>query len=567
MQPGPRTDSALEAVQPAAQLYETGRLAEALRSCREILKSDPDNVHALHLHGLVAYKCGELQPAMESLEKALRLGHSDEAMLNNLGEMYRGLGRLADAEACYRKALDLDPNYAEAGANLGVLLVASGRMEPSAENYLRLGLTLEKLRGRGEAEPVYRRALSLEPDSPKEHHELGLVLERLGRLEDAVARLQTALALDPAFFEACHNLGNILVRLERFEDAEQSYRSALALRPDSAITMFALSLVLLLRGDYAAGLPLYESRFTGSDRDNDTVRALIAKLSDVDAWKGESLAGKTLLVWTEQGFGDSLMGLRYLRLLKGRGVGRLLVYCEPGLVRLIQMMDCADEVISKADPVPLGSFERHCPLMSLPLLFDTRLETIPREVPYLRIPSALRQKWADRLAAVPPPRVGLVWAGGKMLRSDPVRSRSVGLKGLSPVVRISGASFVSLQKAEGAEQLKQSPWKIHDWMEECTDFLDTAALVEELDLVISVDTSVAHLAGALGKPVWMLNRFESEWRWQLDREDSPWYPTMRIFRQSAAGDWSAPVERSAAALREYVARRQPRFWLKRLFAS
>ena len=542
--------SAVEAVQPAARLFQAGRLEEALRSCREVLASDPDNVHALHLHGLIVSRRGELQPAIDSLEKAVRLGHLDPTLFNNLGEMYRGLGRSAEAEACYRKALELKPDYAEAGANLGMLLDASGRMGQSAANYLSLGTALRGVGRLSEAEQSVRRALALEPDNAQAHHALGRVLEGLGRRDDAFAALSTALALDPDFVEAHHDLGNTLFDLGRFEDAERSYRRALALRPGFPLASFALSRLLLLRGDYASGLPLYESRFDGSDGGNDAgFRALAVQLWQVERWRGESLKGRTLLVWTEQGFGDSLMAARYLGLLKARGIGRLLVYCEPALVRLIQAMGCADEVISKEDPAPLGRFDRQCTLMSLPFLFDTRLETIPRQVPYLQVPAESKRKWADKLAAIRPRRVGLVWTGGKPFRTDPVRTRSIALERFSPIVAVPGCSFVSLQKEGGSEHLGGSPWKIHDWMDECRDFLETAALIEQLDLVISVDTSVAHLAGALGKPVWMLNRFESEWRWQLDREDSPWYPTMRIFRQSVAGDWSAPVERAAAALR------------------
>src|SRR5204863_5097719 len=193
--------------------------------------------------------------------------------------------------------------------------------------------------------------------------------------------------------------------------------------------------------------------------------------------------------------------------------------------------------------------------------------TIPREVSYARVPAALRQKWAEKLAELPPPRVGLVWAGGALFRSDPLRTRSVPLERFSPVLGVGRASFVSLQKGKDADQIKQSSGKVHDWMDECEDFLDTAAVIEQLDLVISVDTAVAHLAGALGKPVWMLNRFESEWRWMLEREDSPWYPTMRIFRQSRRGDWDDVIARVASALKKLAGQQRANSWLRRLFIS
>ena len=503
----------------------------------------------MHLYGLIVLGLGDTQGALQSFDKAVRLDPSNPTLLNNLGQAHRAQGRLSEAEACFRKALDLKADYAEAGANLGTLLHASGRMEQSAQNYLRLGLALETTGQCAQAAESYRQALTLEPENPQAHHGLGRSLERLGRLEDAIDSLNAALALKSDWTEVHHDLGNALFRLGRLDDAEKSYRRALALSPDFPVTTFALSQLLMLRGDYRSGLPLYESRFEGSDRGKDPwYRNLMSQLESVDRWKGERLEGKALLVWTEQGLGDTLMVMRYLPLLKQRGAERLIVYCEPAFVRFIRATDGVDEVVSKEDPLPLGRFDRHCPLMSLPLLFDTSLETIPGEVPYARVPAVLRRKWADKLAALQRPRVGLVWAGGALFRSDSLRTRSVSLERFSPVLAIGGASFVSLQKGEDADQLKGSGWKVHDWMDECEDFLDTAAVIEQLDLVISVDTAVAHLAGALGKPVWMLNRFESEWRWMLEREDSPWYPTMRIFRQSRSGDWDDVVARVASAL-------------------
>ncbi len=558
----------LQAIQAAAERYQSGNLDEAQRLCQEALRADPENAHALHLYGLVALGLGDARRALQSFEKAVRLDPSNPTLLNNLGQIHRAQGRVNEAESCFRKALDLKADYAEAGANLGTLLHASGRMEQSAQNYLRLGLALETTGQLGEAVQTYRQALTLERDNPQAHHGLGRAHERLGRLEDAVDSLRAALALKSDWTEVHHDLGNALFRLGRLEDAEQSYRRALALSPGFPVTTFALSQLLMLRGDYRSGLPLYESRFEGSDRGkNPWYRNLMVQLEGVDRWKGERLEGRALLVWTEQGLGDTLMVMRYLPLLKQRGAERLIVYCEPAFVRLIGAMDGVDEVVSKENPLPLGSFDRHCPLMSLPLLFDTRLETIPGEVPYARVPAAFGHKWADRFAPLLRPRVGLVWAGGALFRSDPLRTRSVSLERFSSLLGIGGASFVSLQKGDDADQIKRSGTKVHDWMDECEDFLDTAAVIEQLDLVISVDTAVAHLAGALGKPVWMLNRFESEWRWMLEREDSPWYPTMRIFRQSSKGEWDDVIARVASALNKLTGQQGANSWLWRLFVS
>ena len=567
MKPQPQAASGLQAIQAAAERYQSSKLGEAEQLCQEALRADPENAHALHLYGLIVLGLGDAQGALQSFEKAVRLDPFNPTLLNNLGQIHRAQGRLNEAESCFRKALDLKADYAEAGANLGTLH-ASGRMEKSAQNYLSLGVALEKTGQLGEAVQSYRQALTLEPANPRAHHGLGRALEGLGRLEDAADSLNAALALKSDWTEVHHDLGNALFRLRRLDDAEQSYRRALALSPGFPVTTFALSQLLMLRGDYRSGLPLYESRFEGSDRGKDPwYRNLMAQLEGIDRWKGERLEGKALLVWTEQGLGDTLMVMRYLPLLKQLRAERLIVYCESAFVRLIRAMNGVDEVVSKESPLPLGRFARHCPLMSLPFLFDTRLETIPSEVPYARVPAALGHKWAEKLAALPRPRVGMVWTGGALFRSDPLRSRSVSLERFSPLLGIGGASFVSLQKGKDADQIKQSSRKVHDWMDECEDFLDTAAVIEQLDLVISVDTAVAHLAGAMGKPVWMLNRFESEWRWMLEREDSPWYPTMRIFRQSRRGDWDDVIARVASALKKLAGQQRAKSWLRRLFIS
>ena len=268
-------------------------------------------------------------------------------------------------------------------------------------------------------------------------------------------------------------------------------------------------------------------------------------------WHGEDGAGKALLVWTDQGFGDMLMFMRYLRLLKRRGFAKLIVQCETPLVRIVRTLSGVDEVVSREAPVPFGHFDLHCPMSSLPLAFATRLDSIPREVPYLSVPGAMTEEWARRLEGVGPLRVGLVWAGRREFPKDALRS--IRLERFAPLFQIGGAAFVSRQKGDEAAQRTHTGWPIRDWMDECDDLLDTAALMEQLDLVIGVDTGIVHLAAALGRPTWLLNRFESEWRWMLDREDCAWYPTLRIFRQREPGAWDEVLRRVADALGSFVA--------------
>jgi Tfp pilus assembly protein PilF len=455
---------------------------------------------------------------------------SSSARAIDLALEHHRAGRLAEAESAYREALAADPDDIDALHFLGVIAYQSGSYEAAAESI--------------------SRALSLNASNPAAQSNLGNVRSAQGRFDEAVACYRKAVALAPGFVDAYVNLGNALKVLGDSEGAEESYRRALALKPDSALTLFNYALLKLLSGDYESGLPLFESRLVEGALPQQHSRLLQARLAQVGSaprWRGEALAGKTLLAWSDQGLGDSLMAARYLPLLKARGARRLAVLCEPELVRLIGTVEGVDEVISTAAAEPLASIDWQCPMMSLPLLFGTRVETIPRDVPYLSVPEENRRTWTARLAQMRRPGIGLVWAGGKVFSRDALRSVRLGQ--FAPLLESVEGTFVSLQKGEEACQIADAGLKIFDAMDECRDLLDTAALIEQLDLVISVDTSVAHLAGALGKRVWLLNRFESEWRWMQQREDSPWYPSMRIFRQRRSGDWGEVLQRVAAALR------------------
>jgi len=477
--------------------HRAGRLAEADAAYRGLLARDPGNVDALHFAGVVAYQRGRLEEAADLIAQALARNPSNAPAHNNLGNVLAAQGRLAAAIASYRSALALDPRYADARVNL------AGKLS-------NLGGSLNDRGKPLEAAACCEEALALQPDLTEAHNNLGLALQALGRLSEG----------------------------------EQSFRRALELNPGMAPASVNLGFARLLQGDYAAGFALTEKRFAASA----PVRALAAQFDPAARWDGAEAHGETLLVWTEQGLGDSIMMMRYLPMLKQRGFARTLVYCESALERLYQQTPGVDEVFSRKAPPPAGQFDRHCPVMSLPLAFGTRIESSPSEVPYLSVPRSLEKQWAAKLAGVAGRRVGLSWAGARLNARNALRS--IRLEQLAPLFELDGVSLVNLQKGDGSEQLHQARWPILDRMDECRDLMDSAALIKQLDLVISVDTAVAHLAGALGKPVWLLNRCESEWRWMLEREDSPWYPTMRIFRQREPGDWDDVMARVAAALRQ-----------------
>ncbi|HEX9192225.1 MAG TPA: tetratricopeptide repeat protein [Burkholderiales bacterium] len=448
-----------------------------------------------------------------------------------LGNKFLADGDFGKAEECYRQSIAASPGFADA--------------------YIALGFVLLKQERLSDAKHCLKQAASLDPDEADSHYLLGAISQKQNEPGEAIENFSRALEVNPRFVEAHHGLGVVFRIQGRLDEAMRCFDEALSLRPDFAESRFNKSLILLMRGDFVEGLELFESR-VGLDTTEQLAdwSAFLSGHPEMRRWRGDALEGKRLLIWTEEGLGDCLMAMRYLPKLAERGAGRILVLSDPSLARLLKTFPMVNEVTSRADLLSSGSFDVHCPIMSLPYAFATRSDTIPNAVPYLSVPHEMRRKWSETLSGLNGPRVGLVWRGGKKYGRDFLRSLS--LQRLGPLTEIAGVSFVSLQKGEAAGELAGSDRPILDRMGECGDFLDTAALVANLDLVISVDTSVAHLAGALGKPVWLLNRFESEWRWQLGREDSPWYPTMRIFRQPALDDWDSVVKRVAGELARFA---------------
>src|SRR6266699_1113635 len=519
----------LQKLDTALQSHRAGRLPEAEAGYSEVLAVDPENIDALHFLGVIAYQRGEHGRAEELISRALSRNASNAPAYSNLGNALGAQGKLDAAIVCYQQALALQPEYADALVNLGAAFRAKGELDKAVQ--------------------CYQHALSLIPEAPMAHANLGNALAQQGKLDDAAACLRKALALKPDFPEAYDYMGNTLIGLGRSQEAEESYRRALALRPDSAELKLGYSLLKLLLGDYETGFLLYESRLDKDALPQATYSPLqerMAQLGDAPRWQGESGDAKTLLVWTDQGLGDTLMMMRYLPMLKERGFEKVIVCCEETLVRVVQRIPGVDEVVSRSQSTPVGGSDCHCPITSLPFMFKTRVESIPNKIPYLHVPDELRRKWAEKLAGLATPRVGLAWAGRKDHPKDALRS--IRLEKLSLLFGVAGVNFVNLQKGPEASQITETGLRIHDWMDECGDLLETAALVDQLDLVISVDTAVMHLTGALGKPVWHLNRFETEWLWMLEREDSPWYPSMRIFRQQRPGSWDEVIARVASAL-------------------
>jgi len=451
--------------------------------------------------------------------------------------------------------LRLRPGFAEASNNLGLLLVDSGQpgeairhieraiaaREDFAEAHNNLGMALEAAGRVDQAIASLRRALALRPGYAEAHNNLGNALKAAGRFDEAVASYRAALDLRGGYAEAWNNLGLALQDQRRIEDALDSFRRAQAARPGFAEAHWNEALALLLKGDFGAGWPLYEWRWQALGS-----RRLVRDFAE-PRWLGDApLEGRTLLVHYEQGFGDTLQMLRYVPLLESRGA-RVVVEVPPSLASLAASLPGSPLIVAEGAALP--PFDLQCPLMSLPMAFGTTLATVPARVPYLHAPDAARARWRDRLGAASRARIGLAWAGSAG-HTSAMRLRTLPLERLLPLLE-AGAEFVSLQKdyPAGERERLLADGRICDFSGEIADFADTAALIEQCDLVISVDTAVAHLAGAMAKPVWVLLPAVPDYRWMLDREDSPWYPTMRLFRQGSFGDWVSVLDRLVAELR------------------
>lgn len=439
------------------------------------------------------------------------------------GNRHLAEGDAVAAEACFRDAIHRAPGFAEAHANLALLLDKGGQVTEA------------------EAEAHYRRAIALNEGLAQVHLNFGALLAGGKRFDAAEAAYRRALALDPGHPSAWSNLGVLLACVKREQEAEDCYRHALALVPDHANARFNLAYLLLRQGRYPEGWACLESR---------DWYAVLAQRFPCPRWQNEPIVGKALLIGIEAGHGDMIQFCRYAALLKEQGAARVDVVCHPALKMLFQTLAGVDDVISLADELPARHWDYWVSPLSLPFHFDTRLDTIPAHLPYLSADPERIAHWA-LLLPQNGLRVGLAWKGNPRFENDVDRSLP-GLQTLAPLGAVAGASFVSLQKGAGEEEAASPPLGLTlvDLGSRIDDFADTAAIVAQLDLVICVDTAVAHLAGALGKPVWvLLPWYKTDWRWLAAGEVSPWYPgVMRLFRQEAMGDWAPVVERVAAEL-------------------
>jgi tetratricopeptide (TPR) repeat protein len=542
-----------EAINVGLVHHQAGRLQQAESVYRQVLATDPKNADAMHLLGVLAHQCGHHQAAVDLMSKAIDI-QPTAAAFTNMGEALRMLGRLEQAIPVVQKAIALNPNSAEALGNLGLIYSELGKLDEAQEHYHRalainpklpqtlnnLGNLLLKLKKTDEALASYDRALAIDPNFSDGHNNRGSALESLDRLDEAMAEYVRAVELRPNFAIACNNAGNVARRLCKWDEALLWCNRALQIDPKFDPARWNVGLIELTHGDYVAGLPKYDLRFVATPQ-------RLPEGMEGPRWEGGPLEGRTILLYAEQGLGDGWQAARYVPMVARRG-GKIVIACtaaQAGVMRQLEGV-IATSVSSEASP-PHDLF---LPMMSLPRIFGTTLETIPRDVPYLQADPQRIQAWRERLSAYSGMKIGLVWNG----KEDPDPLRSIAFGELAPLAAITGIQYFGLQVGPAAQDAKKAAaWmNIVDLSEDVMDFGETAACMMNLDLLLTIDTAAAHLAGALGRPTWTMVPFSPDWRWLLDREDSPWYPTMRLFRQTRRKVWGDVVERVAIALRDFM---------------
>lgn len=556
--PPPQAASGLgQILKVAAQAERVGRFDQAETLYKRLLADHPGHPAALRGLGVMAMRRRRLDEAIDLLRRAVAAAPAHPDLHNDLGSALGEAGRSEEAVAEFRRALELRPNRAEVHGNLGVALQRLGKVEESiaahrravelsprsAGALTRLAAALMRQDKLDEAGDLLRRAISVKPDLAEAHGRLGNVLRLQGKLSEAMLALRTAIRLRPNYPEAHVHLGLACLDVNDAQGAVESFGTAVRLKPDYTEAHWNYGLSLLLAGDWARGWTEYEWR---RPLKHDPQRRRDAP---IPLWDGSDPRGKTLLVHTEQGFGDTIMFIRYAASLAERGA-KVAVQCRPELKRLVATVPGVIAAAGPGDKLP--ECDAHVALMSLPAIFGTTQETVPGPVPFIVPDAQETERWRRQLANDQARlKVGLVWGANP----KPLPTRTSTLAEFAPLAQVNDVSFYSLQKGEHARQAANPPkgMTMVDLTFGLNDFADTAAFIANLDLVITVDTSVLHVAGALGKPVWILLPHVADWRWMLDRDDSPWYPSAKLFRQTRAGDWAEVMQRVAQDLARLAA--------------
>jgi len=507
--------------------FEQRHFAEAIVRFKAVVVIQPENDHAYGNLAQALEKFGNLHDAAKTIRHACTLNPDAAEWPMNEGFIAQSDERFDDAIASLQRAIALRPNYPEAHANLGSVY--------------------QKKRQFNLAESSYREALRINPASAELHFNLGSVLFDQLQYDAAIEAYRTALKLNPSHDRALLNLASAYVTLRQFPDALANIDTVIANRPDHADAHWNKAVLLLLLGDFQNGWREYEYRWK-------TTTIQEQWQFTRPQWSGrEDIQGKTIFLYAEQGIGDTIQFVRFVDAVKQKGAN-IVLQVQPPLLRLLGSLKSIDRILSLNDVPGDLSFDYQCPIMSLPFALGTQLQTVPAKVPYIEAPKDRIAHWREKLPSSSTPRVGFVWAGNPTHKND--HNRSMSLQTLTPLLGIAGPNFFSLQKEvpKADRDLFDTLHSLRDLSPNLTDFAETAAIISHLDLVITVDTSVAHMAGALGIPVWIMLPENPDYRWLLDRSDSPWYPSARLFRQSAAGNWGKVIEAIGANLRDFPAR-------------
>jgi len=510
----------------AQVLVRLERFAEALSSADAALALKPNHIAALNNRGYALVKLERVPEAVETFRRVLNNRPNDLDALYDLGNALQLMDKPQEALASYGQVLALKPDRVDAVNNSGVVLMKLERFE--------------------EALARFEKALAITPDFAEAHSNRANVLLRLGRPGEALEAYDKALAIKPSFATARNNRGTALVALNRHHEAINDFNLALAQHPRRAEVQFNRSLALLAVGDFREGWRAFESRW---DQEHWAGRR---RNFTQPLWLGEQpIGGKTILLHREQGYGDTIHFVRYAPLLAAQGA-RVVLEVDPPLKALMSTIAKISNVVATNERLP--PFDMHCPFMSLPLAFATEITTIPAAIPYLSPPAERVAKWKARLPQAGAPRIGIVWAGSAAHVNN--HNRSIALAQFVRVLSTPDLQFVCLQKdvSKTDVEVLRAHGCTAVFGDEIADFADTAAIIAALDLVVSVDTSVVHLAGALGRPVWVLLPRSAEYRWMCDREDSPWYPSARLLRQPQIGDWDSVLERVQQELLRFAGR-------------
>jgi len=562
-----QTDPPQNQINDITRLYHAGYIEKAEHKCQELLEVYPQSSILNNALGITLQGRSKFKKAIVAFSNAIHLNPHYAKAYANRGVALQKLYQVDDALENYNKAIQLDSGYMEAYYNRGVVLQDLGRSHEAissynkaiqlnpdyARSYNSLGTVLYESGDFNEAIDNYNKAIQLNPDYAEAYNNLGAALQSLGKLNEAVNNYNKAIQLKPYSSELQNNIGVVFQKLGKFDKATSNYNKAIQLKPDDVEAHFNLGLLLLLQGNFKDGWEKYEYRC----RDKN-YSIPIHNLTQPQ-WDGSALKGRTLLIYVEQGLGDTFQFSRYLHHIKKDG-GSIVFMCQSTVIDFYRGNDSGwdiyiDKVISADDPLP--HFDLHISLMSLPYIMDTNINNIPQGVPYIKTRQDMAHSWKLKIKKEHIKniiKVGLVWQGSKTHKND--HYRSIPLECFSSLLELDKVKLFSLQRGFGQEQIAKNNFEnnIIDWSSNFGQYINTAALIENLDLVISIDTSIVHLAGAMGKPVWVLLEAVPDFRWMLDHEDSPWYPSAKLFRQQDQGNWETVISKVKKELENLISK-------------